>query len=330
MSLHRGRVCSSGHTQSKARGVAARKSRGWGRRRAQPVDDLGKIGRDTGVPQEGTVVHKLRCPNPRWARSAPGGDRGPSPAAPSPGHPGFRGRDQAEQGSARGAPSRRGECDPVPSADTDAPGDDHATTLRSSAAAGPPDPPGRHRPAPRRARPTSSAWAGAAIRAWRDDLTLVLESLSYARAILAADVAILRSPARTRPPAARDVVDDAPRQPARRARARTSGPSPRTCEDLEPGHRRGPLRPHGPTPGGPPGDGPGGPLVRAVRRAGALAQVEEQLGVLTERQAAVEARLQQIRAVILRRYGKRRRPPATSPPEPGPGTTAAPGRTAVS
>ncbi len=30
--------------------------------------------------------------------------------------------------------------------------------------------------------------------------------------------------------------------------------------------------------------------------------VEEQLTVLTERQAAVEARLQQIRAVIIRRY----------------------------
>ena len=30
--------------------------------------------------------------------------------------------------------------------------------------------------------------------------------------------------------------------------------------------------------------------------------VEEQLEILTERQAAVEARLQQIRAVIIRRY----------------------------
>ena len=51
-----------------------------------------------------------------------------------------------------------------------------------------------------------------------------------------------------------------------------------------------------------------------------LAMVEEQLAALTERQAAVEARLQQIRAAIIRRYqeggGVR---PATSPPDSGPG-----------
>jgi hypothetical protein len=36
--------------------------------------------------------------------------------------------------------------------------------------------------------------------------------------------------------------------------------------------------------------------------ADALVQVEEQLAILTERHATVEARLQQIRLVILRRY----------------------------
>jgi hypothetical protein len=43
-------------------------------------------------------------------------------------------------------------------------------------------------------------------------------------------------------------------------------------------------------------------LSSAVATAGVRALLEEQLGLLTERQAAVEARLQQIRAVIIRRY----------------------------
>ena len=43
-------------------------------------------------------------------------------------------------------------------------------------------------------------------------------------------------------------------------------------------------------------------LASSAARIRVLELVEEQLAMLTERQAAVEARLQQIRAVIFRRY----------------------------
>jgi hypothetical protein len=148
---------------------------------------------------------------------------------------------------------------------------------------------------------------GAAIRAWRDDLTLIRDSLSYARAILAADVAILSESGSQRPPAGRDVVDTDPS-------GLSSSPDPDqdqwSAEDIDD------L-----------GDLEGLDLAidedlftrtdqllaahRALARldrssaaatAGALAQVEEQLAILTERHATVEARLQQIRLVILRRY----------------------------
>jgi hypothetical protein len=143
---------------------------------------------------------------------------------------------------------------------------------------------------------------GAAIRAWRDDLTLIRDSLSYARAILAADVAILSDSASQKPPVGREVVDTLPNR-------LSSSPSedqwsPGDLEDLEDldlaidedlfartdqllaAHRA---------------------LARvdrssAAATAVALAQVEEQLAILTERHATVEARLQQIRLVILRRY----------------------------
>ena len=50
----------------------------------------------------------------------------------------------------------------------------------------------------------------APIRAWRDDLTLVLEALTYARAILSADVAILRHAGRGGGEDANSLVDDLP------------------------------------------------------------------------------------------------------------------------
>jgi hypothetical protein len=146
---------------------------------------------------------------------------------------------------------------------------------------------------------------GAAIRAWRDDLTLIRDSLSYARAILAADVAILSESASQRPPVGRDVVDTVT------SRVSSSpGEDQWSAEDIDD------L-----------GDLEGLDLAidedlftrtdqllvahRALARldrssaaatAGALAQIEEQLAILTERHATVEARLQQIRLVILRRY----------------------------
>src|ERR1700677_308884 len=66
MALVEGRVvvCLAHTEQSTWRPAA--KGPGWGRRRAQPVDDLGNTGEHwgyTGVPQEGSVVHKPPAPN---------------------------------------------------------------------------------------------------------------------------------------------------------------------------------------------------------------------------------------------------------------------------
>ena len=49
------------------------------------------------------------------------------------------------------------------------------------------------------------------IRVWRDELTLALESLAYARSVLAADVAILRHCLDDPGPDLQAVVDDLPR-----------------------------------------------------------------------------------------------------------------------
>jgi hypothetical protein len=143
---------------------------------------------------------------------------------------------------------------------------------------------------------------GAAIRAWRDDLTLIQESLSYARTILTADVAILSHSGSEATTTGRDVIDDLPGK-------LTSSPSEEhwSAEDLEDlgdlevafdeglfartdqllsAHREMARV----------------DLSSASATAGALTLVEEQLAILTERHAAVDARLQQIRAVIIRRY----------------------------
>ncbi len=50
------------------------------------------------------------------------------------------------------------------------------------------------------------------VRAWRDDLTVIRESLSYARAILAADVAILSDAATQREDCGADRVAEVPNE----------------------------------------------------------------------------------------------------------------------
>ena len=192
---------------------------------------------------------------------------------------------------------RRGECDPVPASDAHADSEGAAELSR------------RDRPIDlidiARALGESSnieRLGGAAIRAWRDDLTLIRDSLSYALTILAADVAILSHSGPEGPAAGRDVVDELPR----RLSSSPSG-NQRSVEDL------GDL-------GDLEVDFDEGLFVRSdqllaahremarvdlsssAATAGALALVEEQLAILTERHAAVDARLQQIRAVIIRRY----------------------------
>jgi hypothetical protein len=191
---------------------------------------------------------------------------------------------------------RRGECDPVPAAsahtypdETDEAGDlslrlqpidlvDIARVLGASAKV--------------------ERLGDIPVRAWRDDLTVIRDSLSYARAVLAADVAILTEsgPAATE---TQRVVDDLPGVLA------TVSPDPEWPEqdvvdpdpDIDEGlfvrtdHLLAPHREmarfH---------------LASPAARGRLLELVEEQLAMLTERQAAVEARLQQIRAVIFRRY----------------------------
>ena len=137
------------------------------------------------------------------------------------------------------------------------------------------------------------------IRAWRDDLGIIRDSLSYARTVLAADLTILTQTTSPETSQLQQVVDDLPG-----VLTKNSG------EDEWPGPRDG-------------GDDPDidvdlflrtdhllaahremarVDLSSPVATAGVRTRIEDQLALLTERQAAVEARLQQIRAVIIRRY----------------------------
>jgi hypothetical protein len=143
---------------------------------------------------------------------------------------------------------------------------------------------------------------GAAIRAWRNDLTLIQESLSYARTILTADVAILTQSGSEERAPGRDVLDDLPsRLTSNPSEVQWSAEDLEDLGDLEVAFDEGLfarsdqlLSAHR--------EMARVDLSSAVATTGALALVEEQLAILTERHAAVEARLQQIRAVIIRRY----------------------------
>ena len=141
------------------------------------------------------------------------------------------------------------------------------------------------------------------IRVWRDELTIALESLAYARSVLAADVAILR----------RCLAD--------------AGPDlDRVVSDL-PTIMTGPHWDDGP-PGSAQDDAEAdenvefdlGVFLRSDRLVAAhermartdlsspedvelaLRELETELGELTARQESVEVRLQQIRVSIIRQY----------------------------
>jgi hypothetical protein len=136
------------------------------------------------------------------------------------------------------------------------------------------------------------------VRAWRDDLTVIRDSLSYARAVLAADVAILTESGQSATESQR-VVDDLPGVLA------AVDPDPEWPDqdvldpdpDIDEGlfvrtdHLLAAHREMARV-----------DLTSPAARGRLLELVGQQLGLLTERQAAVEARLQQIRAVIFRRY----------------------------
>jgi hypothetical protein len=148
---------------------------------------------------------------------------------------------------------------------------------------------------------------GVPMRAWRDDLTVIRDSLSYARAILAADVAILTEFAPTETTEHEGGVDQLPAVLADRARRLAPVPVPdaqwsdREMVGFEPDIDEGLfvrtdqlLAPHR--------EMARVDLSSPAARARVQELVEGQLALLTERQAAVEARLQQIRAAIFRRY----------------------------
>jgi hypothetical protein len=136
------------------------------------------------------------------------------------------------------------------------------------------------------------------IRAWRDDLKVALDSLVYARAVLAADVGILRHCLAAPHPQA--VVDDLPSAMT----TRTWGDGWSAPAEREPD----PVRVDGEI------------FVRSdwlmaahqemahadlssrdeVTRV--LGELEAQLNDLAQRQEAVEIRLQEIRAAIVRQY----------------------------
>jgi hypothetical protein len=137
------------------------------------------------------------------------------------------------------------------------------------------------------------------IRAWRDDLTLIRDSLSYSRAVLAADVTILSQLGTTEaiggPGVAGDLpgvlVADGPEDPW--GEEATVGFDPEIDEGLfvRTDHLLAVHQEMARVDLSSPGS-----------RGRVRELVEGQLAMLTERQAAVEARLQQIRAVIFRRY----------------------------
>jgi hypothetical protein len=137
------------------------------------------------------------------------------------------------------------------------------------------------------------------IRAWRDDLTLIRDSLRYARTVLAADLAILTQSTSPESSPWQGVIDELPGVLATSSGLDEwpdpydDGGDPEIDVDLflRTDHLLAVHREMARV-----------DLSSAVATSGVRALIEDQLALLTERQAAVEARLQQIRAIIIRRY----------------------------
>ncbi len=148
------------------------------------------------------------------------------------------------------------------------------------------------------------------IRVWRDELTLALESLAYARSVLAADVAILRHRLADPGPDLQRVVDDLPT-------IMTSprwGADPSAPDEGEAGADEDDIAADEDD------DFDLAVFLRSDRLvaahehmaridlsspeevADALRDLEAELGELTARQESVELRLQQIRVSIIRQY----------------------------
>ncbi len=207
-----------------------------------------------------------------------------------------------------------GECDPVPSADTHVPRDAQAWGLSL------PDRPILLVDIDRLLETSADVellGRSGPIRTWRDALTVVLELLTYAREILAADMAILRHPPTGQGPDRQSLVDVLPGLVASPSWGDGWSEPAGGVDDLDDlddlddfddldglamdanffTWAAGLTSAHeemARTDLSEPAD-----VVRA------LAVVEEQLTALTERQQAVEARLQRIRRVIVREHQER-------------------------
>ncbi|MGO8824564.1 MAG: hypothetical protein ACLQU9_04920 [Acidimicrobiales bacterium] len=154
------------------------------------------------------------------------------------------------------------------------------------------------------------AGPAAPIRAWRDELTLVLESLDYAETVLGGDVEILRHALANRAPDAQGLVQDLPRVMA--GSLWGDGWSTRGGTDLATSMEAAPIR-----------EGweddwdvfTRSDLLMSAHQQMAytdltsrvdvqrvLRSVLEQLANLALRRETVEARLQEIRAAIIQQY----------------------------
>jgi hypothetical protein len=194
-----------------------------------------------------------------------------------------------------------GECDPVPSANTHAP-DGGAYARAHAWGLTLPDRPIEVADIDQLLETSADVellGRGAPIRTWRDSLTSVLELLTYARAILAADVAILRHSPAFEGPDGQPTVDELPGVLSSRSwgdgwSEPTYGPDDWEMDEnffvrsdqLTSAHLQMART----------------DLSAPADVARTLAVVEEQLTVLTERHEAIEARLHQIRGAVVREY----------------------------
>jgi hypothetical protein len=138
-----------------------------------------------------------------------------------------------------------------------------------------------------------------AVRAWRDELTGALEALQYARGVLADDVAILRHRLASGAPSNKEVVDDLPGVLA----ARSTGQGSSAPEHLDSGTELDPgvfARSEALVAAHTEMAGVDLTSPEDVRRA--LGHLEDQVAALVTREGAVEARLGEIRAAIIRQY----------------------------
>jgi hypothetical protein len=147
----------------------------------------------------------------------------------------------------------------------------------------------------------AAASGAAPIRAWREDLIGILETLVYARGVLTDDMGILRHRLATDAPSSKEVVDDLPGTLAARSWGEgwSAPDDPSNGAALDTGvfaRSDALLAAHA--------EMASVDLTSAEDARRVLGALEEQVAALTLRQHAVEARLQEIRAAIVRQYEK--------------------------